>query len=253
VTRHVIDLLAAATLLLASCDAAECPECAVCPSPVVAQAKSGPGVDANPPSTPEASASDDEGSEKAEPDRVEPTAVPDGPPSLGKNPPASSWPRYRPPLLDSPPAKASIPAGDYKCRIGKEYKARACAVAVEGGHTRITIPEGGLIALEGVLYDEHDEVWLAGWPTEKRPFGCYSCQEKCSITPDECGCTEVPPSASRLCLAQPISAKLKATAKGWSGKMGWTGVDNNYAGTPPDRRMVAYELDHDEYVIQILR
>ncbi len=159
--------------------------------------------------------------------------------------------RYRPRLLDETPATSSIIAGDYLCRISKEYKLRPCTVRVDArGHTRLSVPQG-LVAIEGVLYDDSGTVRFDGWPTEAYPFGCFSCAPKCAQDPSSCECHELNPAASAHCLAQPITFDLKPQSKGWRGTMRYNLYYNRYEGTPPDRRITGYEIEPQSFVIQI--
>ncbi len=159
--------------------------------------------------------------------------------------------RYRPRLLDEAPATSQIPAGDYLCRIAKEYKLRPCTVRIDDrGHTRLSVPEA-LIAIEGVLYDDGSTVRFDGWPTESRPFGCFSCSPECAQNPSSCGCRELDAAGSAHCLAQPITFDLERRGKGWRGKMSYNLYYNRYEGTPPKRRVTGYEFENQSFVVQI--
>jgi len=165
--------------------------------------------------------------------------------------PTTGAAHYRPVLLSEAPASSSIGAGDYVCKISKEYKLRPCTVRVDPqGHTILTIPEG-LIALEGVIYDEGDVVHFDGWPTEARPFGCFSCDPRCTVDPSSCMCDELPPAASAHCLAQPVTFELKRKGDGWRGMMNYTTYSSRYEGEVPKRRVTGYETEVDTFVVEI--
>ena len=52
----------------------------------------------------------------------------------------------------------------------------------------LEVGKGNLIGMRGVLYNDGEVVRFEGWPTDLRPFGCFSCQERCFIQPDSCAC-----------------------------------------------------------------
>jgi len=163
----------------------------------------------------------------------------------------SAFDRYRPVLLSEAPATSSITAGDYLCKISKEYKLRPCTVRVDPkGHTMLTIPQS-LIALEGVIYDEGDVVHFDGWQTEERPFGCFSCDPRCTVDPSSCMCDELPPAASAHCRAQPITFELQRKGSGWRGTMNYTSYSSRYEGEVPKRRVTGYETEVDSFVVEI--
>lgn len=199
---------------------------------------------------------DPELAERAEADADKPREqAPDPaapPPSAAPTPaPAPALARYRPALLDQAAAPAAITPGEYLCKISKEYKLRPCTVRVDPqGHTMITMPEA-LLPLEGVLYDEGGGLHLDAWPTEARPFGCFSCAERCAADPSSCECSELPPAATAHCLAQPITAALKRAGEGWKGKLRWGVYFNRYQGALPDRRPIGYEIEDNEMVVEI--
>ncbi len=154
-------------------------------------------------------------------------------------------------LLAQAPAVSSIAAGDYVCKISKEYKLRPCTVRVDPkGHTILTIPEA-LIALEGVIYDEGNVVHFDGWPTEARPFGCFTCDPRCIVDPSSCMCDELPPAASAHCKAQPVTFELKRNGAGWRGTMNYTTYSSRYEGELPGRRVTGYETEVDTFVVEI--
>jgi len=159
--------------------------------------------------------------------------------------------RYRPALLDLAPAKASIEPGEYLCKISREYKLRPCSVTTDGeGRTILKMPLA-LISIEGVLYDEGKELRFEGWPAEPRPFGCFSCDERCSIDPSACACTELPTAASAHCLAQPINLSLRREKGGWKGSLRWGAYYSRYEGAPPGRRQVGYEIEPLTMVVEL--
>ena len=159
--------------------------------------------------------------------------------------------RYRPVLLDEAPASTSIAPGDYICKISKEYKLRPCTVHLDPkGHSILTIPES-LIALQGVIYDEGNIVHFDGWPTEERPFGCFTCLPRCAVDPSSCECDELPPSASAHCVAQPVTFDLKRSGSGWRGKVHYTTYSSRYEGELPGRRVTGYETEVDSFVVEV--
>jgi hypothetical protein len=176
----------------------------------------------------------------------------DGATKPGAPPPAGDVPqRYRPRLLDEAPAKASIAPGEYRCKISREYKLRPCTVRVDdGGHTILSMPDA-LIALEGVVYDEDDVLHFDGWPTEERPFGCFSCAPHCAVNPTSCACVELQPAASAHCIAQPIAFDLRRRGDGWAGTMRYATYSNRYEGDVPARRSTGYTFEVDELIVEV--
>jgi hypothetical protein len=112
------------------------------------------------------------------------------------------------------------PAGDYECRIDKGYKYRPCTVD-EAGITQLQF-DGGFVGVKGRLgpiNDSKSKVFFEGTLTDARPFGCFSCNAKCSEPGATCGCSEIPPAGSAQCLAQPMNAALKKKGRTWSGTL----------------------------------
>jgi hypothetical protein len=102
-----------------------------------------------------------------------------------------------------------------------------------------------------VLYDEGDVIHFDGWSTEERPFGCYSCAPRCVSDPKSCSCVELQPGASAHCLAQPVNFDLKRSGKGWKGKLRYALYANRYEGALPNRRPTGYELEVEEFVVEL--
>jgi WD40 repeat protein len=127
-------------------------------------------------------------------------------------------PRHRPEMLDAPPQPSRIKPGRYACRVSTGYKLRDCLVEkTPSGHTILEVGKGNLIGMRGVLYDDGKVVRFEGWPTDARPFGCFSCQERCFISPDTCGCTPKPMERIIGCLRQPLHAVFKKSGRNWKG------------------------------------
>lgn len=243
---------AGALALLLACDPAPADR-----APAPAAAPKPDDARSTPPAAPPAPAPD-RAPAPAEPAarRVDPhdEPAPELAPAITRPPPvvvADEPLRYRPRLLDEAPAPAAIAPGDYRCKVSREYKLRPCTVRVdERGHTRLTIPEA-LIALEGVVYDEGRGLRFDGWPTEARPFGCFTCDERCTVDPSSCACTELPPAASAHCLAQPVAIDFKADGKGWKGTLRWGIYYSRYQGDLPGRRPVGYEIRTEDLVVEL--
>jgi hypothetical protein len=159
-------------------------------------------------------------------------------------------PRHRPPLLDEPPRPSRIKPGRYACRVSKMYKLRDCVVETSpSGHVMLEVMEGNLIAMKGVLYDDGPVVRFEGWPTEKRPFGCFSCQERCFIRPETCGCQPRAPEQIAGCLRQPLHAVFRGKGRTWQGVLLYRGYYDDQIPVEPPPRSVAFEEGNDRYTI----
>jgi hypothetical protein len=91
-------------------------------------------------------------------------------------------------------------------------------VVVKDGQLTLVAKEGGLFGFEGTVEQQEPFVLVKAHHTDRRPFGCYDCAERCSQSPGSCMCDELPPAASEACLAQPLHIVLRP-----SGKNTWTG------------------------------
>jgi hypothetical protein len=151
------------------------------------------------------------------------------------------------------PVKASkkIRAGEYRCKISREYKLRPCTVSVdEHGRTQLEIATG-LLGIRGVLTDKGARVHFEGVLTEGRPFGCFSCQERCSIDPDACVCKEHPREASQECLLQPIRfdlAKKQGTSK-WMGRFRYKLYYNEY----DKGQVVGFTFEEESFMVVLTK
>lgn len=142
-----------------------------------------------------------------------------------------------------------IPPGSYECQIDISYKFRPCEVVRDTNRqSTLRIPEGGLLALEGSINQEVDWILVEGRLTEARPFGCFSCQERCSQNPNSCECKELLPQASAECKIQPLHLLLRASGKGnWSGVLPYLVYYNKYQ----NGKIIGYERQPDLYKVTI--
>ncbi len=160
-------------------------------------------------------------------------------------------PRHRSKRLDEAPRPSKIAAGDYVCRIDAGYKLRPCSVTVdERGFTWLEIPSG-LIPVKGVLSDEGNAVVFDGAPTEERPFGCFSCQERCTKEPGTCMCQELLPDASRECLARPVVVRLTKKGQGYTGWLDYVTYFNRYEGTGDERHVAGWDPQRNRFLFEI--
>lgn len=76
-------------------------------------------------------------------------------PSAGGRGGAAALARHRPAALDEPAKRAGIKPGPYACRVDAMYKMRDCTVERDAdGRTWLTVHEGNLIGMKGLLWDE---------------------------------------------------------------------------------------------------
>jgi len=123
------------------------------------------------------------------------------------------------PAPDGTAQPSKIAPGTYECKISREYRFRPCTVALdEHGRSILSIPQA-LVGLEGVLTDEGATTHFDGIKTRERPFGCFSCQERCSIDPASCGCRELPREASAACLMEPVRFSFRKKDGQWRGRI----------------------------------
>ena len=146
--------------------------------------------------------------------------------------PASTDQFVRPSIPEptGPVSASQLSAGTYTCKLSKEYKLRPCSITLDRhGRSILEVPEG-LLAVRGILTDAGKSVSFEGITTEERPFGCFACQERCSIDPASCVCKEHPKEASQLCLSQPIRFTLKRQSSGrWAGRLRYDVYYNDHA------------------------
>jgi hypothetical protein len=134
-----------------------------------------------------------------------------------------------------------IPAGTYVCQIDSGYKFRACEVAKRGDEIVLVI-NGGLFSIEGPLRQKGDWILVDAHLTDKRPFGCYRCDERCTTAPSECVCTENPPDVSHACVVQPVYGVLKPSAGAWRGAVVFQHYDQPRSATAVERTTEVYDL-----------
>lgn len=140
--------------------------------------------------------------------------------------------------------RPDMPVGEYKCRVSKGYKMRACKVTLVDGQLYLTVGEGNLIGMSGkllVVDDRAKDVYFDARLTDERPFGCYSCQERCTTNPESCACKEIAPEASAECVAQQVGAHLKRKGNTWKGTFPYKKYWKVYSGEGDQRRVVGYE------------
>jgi hypothetical protein len=131
--------------------------------------------------------------------------------------------------------KAVIPAGDYECQVDSMYKFRPCKVELDGqGRSVLRVPEGGLLAFEGVVQKKDKWLLIEGSLTDARPFGCFICDERCEREPGSCACTELPKETSKECKKQTVLGLLKPSGKGkWTGSLTHRLYSNEYKDGKP--------------------
>lgn len=189
-----------------------------------------PAVAAEPPAEPVASPST---ASDADPSRVE------------------DAPRHRAKVLDGPARPSKLAPGAYACRIDAMYRFRGCTVRKdESGFTWIDMPDS-LLGLSAVVYDDGASIVLDGTSASARPFGCFSCQERCTTDPSSCVCQELMPAASRECLLQPLTAKLTKSGAIWRGSMRHVLYFNHYEGNGKDRRVTSWDTSSNAYLVEI--
>ncbi len=158
-------------------------------------------------------------------------------------------PKFERPSLPEPsePIEPSrIKPGEYECKISRGYRFRPCTVAIdEHGRSILTVPKA-LMAIEGVLTDEGKVTHFDGIMTRERPFGCFSCQERCTIDPSSCYCKEMPPEHSQDCLMQPIRFKIRRKDGQWRGRI----EHHLYYGDEDAEGKPVYETDHYVFVMR---
>lgn len=206
-------------------------------------------VDVVVPSSVDASAPSSEAPSSDAPSASAPTEA--APPPQEAEPLERTAPRHRSKRLDEAPRPSKIAAGDYVCRIDAGYKLRPCSVTVdERGFTWLEIPSG-LIPVKGVLSDEGNAVVFDGAPTEERPFGCFSCQERCTKEPGTCMCQELLPDASRECLARPVVVRLTKKGQGYTGWLDYVTYFNRYEGTGDERHVAGWDPQRNRFLFEI--
>jgi hypothetical protein len=144
------------------------------------------------------------------------------------------------------PPEPPLPPGEYLCRVSSEYKNKPCTVELKDGKLLLVAKEGGLFGFEGTVTKQDPFILVTAHHTDRRPFGCYSCAERCA-KPGSCMCDEVPPEASSECLAQPLYIVLRSTGRDtWSGSV----VVRNYSNTYAEGGGVN-GVQHEPWVIEV--
>lgn len=112
----------------------------------------------------------------------------------------------------------TLTPGAYTCRVSSEYKPRPCAVELRDGKPTLVAKEAGLFGFEGTLEVQSPFTLVKARHTDRRPFGCFACAERCAESPASCKCKELPPAASQECLVQPLHVVLRPSGHGtWTG------------------------------------
>jgi WD40 repeat protein len=165
-----------------------------------------------------------------------------------------AMPRHRPSILDGPPRPSRIQPGRYSCRVSEGYKLRDCVVEEDpADHVMLEVMAGNLIEMRGVLYNDGPVVRFEGWPTAKRPFGCFSCQEGCFIHPGTCGCQPRALEQVAGCLRQPLHAVFRGKGATWRGVVLYRGYYDEQIPVEALPRTVAFEEGIDRYTIVLKR
>jgi hypothetical protein len=160
-------------------------------------------------------------------------------------------PRHRSKVLDGPARSSKLAPGDYMCRVDAMYKLRPCTVTRdERGFIWLDAP-GGLVHLKGVLYDDAAGVVFDGASGDARPFGCFSCQERCAAQPSSCACQELMPDASRECLARPLTVRLSRKGQSYVGTLPYTTYFNHYEGNGDARHVTGWDPHPNAFLVEI--
>lgn len=160
-------------------------------------------------------------------------------------------PRHHAKVLDGAARPAKLAPGNYVCRVDAMYKLRPCTVTRdERGFTWLEAPDG-LLGLKGVLYDDGGALVFDGTTAEERPFGCFSCQERCTTDPSSCGCTELMPDASRECLAQPVVVRLTKQGSSWVGNVKYKTYFNHYEGDGAARHVTGWDPKDNTFLVEV--
>jgi hypothetical protein len=152
--------------------------------------------------------------------------------------------RHEPTRLRLPPEPSHILPGPYACKIDVSYKLRDCTVELDfEGRTWLTVHEGNLLALKGLLFDEGSEVGFEGALTDEKPFGCPSCAE---------GCTHDLAAEAAECVAQAVVMRLHRAGKRWEGKLRYIAFAERFEGDHPDRRLAGFDRKIQEYQVVLV-
>lgn len=131
------------------------------------------------------------------------------------------------------------------------YRFRPCFVSKDSeGFTWLAMP-GSLLRFLGVVYDQGATLVVDGTSDDSRPFGCFSCQERCTENPGECVCVELLPGASRECLAQRLTAGLTRANGTWRGWMNHAGYFNHFEGVGEARHVTRWDVRRQSFLVEM--
>lgn len=161
-------------------------------------------------------------------------------------------PRHRSSVLAGPARPSKLKPGNYACRTGAEYRLRPCAAYKDdAGFTWLEMPSS-LIGFKAVAYDEGASLVLEGTSMDERPFGCFGCDERCTLEPGTCACQEMLPAGSRECLAQPSVVKLTASGGGWRGTLEYGSYFNRYEGAGAERHVAGWTREVVKLLVEVV-
>ncbi|MGE0320967.1 MAG: hypothetical protein AB7S68_01615 [Polyangiaceae bacterium] len=147
--------------------------------------------------------------------------------------------RPTPAAMNEPARPAKLKAGLYRCSVGEGYKLRDCLVEKDGeGRTLLEIGRGNLIAARGVIWDEGKGLHFEGYLTDDRPFGCFSCQDRCYIEPTQCGCQVAPFEVAEACVVQSVSIDFTGGGNTFRGEMTYHQFWPTFEGQGGERHLV---------------
>lgn len=148
-------------------------------------------------------------------------------------------PRPRPEALRQPARPAKLKPGLYQCSVGEGYKLRDCLVEKDSeGRTLLEIGNGNLVAARGVIWDAGQGLRFEGWLTDARPFGCFGCQDRCYVEPEQCGCKPPPLEVAEACVVQSVSIDFKGAGNSFRGEMTYHRFWPTYEGQGGERNLV---------------
>ncbi|MCB9606125.1 MAG: hypothetical protein H6716_06015 [Polyangiaceae bacterium] len=147
--------------------------------------------------------------------------------------------RPMPAAMNEPARPTKLKPGLYQCSVGQGYKLRDCLVEKDSeGRTLLEIGRGNLIAARGVIWDEGRGLHFEGYLTDQRPFGCFSCQDRCYIEPKQCGCQVAPLEVAEACIAQSVSIDFKGAGNTFRGEMTYHQFWPTFEGQGGERHLV---------------
>ncbi|MCA9628453.1 MAG: hypothetical protein KC766_12335 [Myxococcales bacterium] len=147
--------------------------------------------------------------------------------------------RPTPPAMNEPARAAKLKPGLYRCSVGQGYKLRDCLVEKDAeGRTLLEIGSGNLIAARGVIWDRGGGLHFEGWLTDKRPFGCFGCQDRCYVDPTKCGCKPPPFEVAEACVVQSVSIDFRGAGNTFRGEMTYHQFWPTFEGQGGERHLV---------------